>query len=430
VYGDYGGPIRRADGRVDVDATVARLKGLHVTTYAFLIWGWRYQAKPYYATDFEDLAAFLPAAARAGIEVWAYLPSPQEFERYAPPPCKGDFACWGTRLGQLAAAHSNLTTIVLDDCFSKPNAAKMTPEHVATMRSNARASRKDMQVYPIAYFTNAMLGLLRRDFTKAIDGIVFVDLHRTIDDQNKHLDDEVTQIDAVVKGTTTALVLHGADASAGAKAGDQASLSREVSVAASGPHTISFGEGDDLWGDSGKSAVPGGDGARVAQLLVNGRKVWERDVNTPAGPDETAGFQRHTLDVSSLVKPGGRALVTFRLLATRPQSNMPALDAVVYNVGFAGLSPDAAWKENLVGSGWSAAAEDRAYRNKANVLMVYANTVGTWTPDAAFISAGLNFGHNRVGSKLDGVITYLLDKTDTEPGSRYATVAALYGAWH
>jgi len=72
---------------------------------------------------------------------------------------------------------------------------------------------------------------------------VFVDLHRTIDDQNKHLDDEVTQIDAVVKGTTTALVLHGADG-ATVNAGDQASLSRKVTVGA-GPHTISFGAGVD-----------------------------------------------------------------------------------------------------------------------------------------------------------------------------------------
>ena len=35
---DYNSELRRADGRVDADATVTRLKELGVTTYYWLVW--------------------------------------------------------------------------------------------------------------------------------------------------------------------------------------------------------------------------------------------------------------------------------------------------------------------------------------------------------------------------------------------------------
>ncbi len=432
AFADYGAAIRRPDGRLDTGAMVARLQALRVTTYAFLIWGWRYQATPFYDTDFADLAAFLPAAARAGIKVWAYLPSPIELAMHAPPPCKGDYACWGTRLGKLAAEHGNLEAIVLDDMFSKPNAAKMTPAVVSEMRSNARANAPSLQVLPIAYFTNAMHGLLARDYTRAIDGVVFVNLNRSIDDTNLYLNDQLEQIDTVVKGTTTALSLHVA-ASANAKTGDRAALIQTVKVGA-GPHTISFGEGDDLFAKGDQPAVAGANGARMVQLLVNGNKAWERDLNMPPAPGETPGFQRHTIDVSHLVTPGRQASIVVRAVATREYAGVPGIDVELFGVSAQGLSlADGDWTDATSGGeGWSAAAARRAYKNKRNVMMIYANTLANgWTPDAAYISAGLNFAHNRMSTGLlDGVITYQLDKTDLSGGSRFATVSALYGAWH
>ena len=65
---DYDAELRRADGRVDTDAMVTRLKELGVTTYYWLIW--------HAPTDWDDLKLFLPKAREAGIEVWVYLVPP------------------------------------------------------------------------------------------------------------------------------------------------------------------------------------------------------------------------------------------------------------------------------------------------------------------------------------------------------------------
>src|SRR5678810_947966 len=67
---DYDAELRRPDGRVDTSAMVERLKALGVTTYYWLI--------AHAATDWDDLKLFLPDAANAHIEVWAYLVPPSE----------------------------------------------------------------------------------------------------------------------------------------------------------------------------------------------------------------------------------------------------------------------------------------------------------------------------------------------------------------
>ena len=64
-FADYDSEPRRADGHVDGEALLARLKELHVTTYYWLVWHAR--------TDWDDLKLFLPKAAEANIEVWVYL---------------------------------------------------------------------------------------------------------------------------------------------------------------------------------------------------------------------------------------------------------------------------------------------------------------------------------------------------------------------
>src|ERR1039458_8619573 len=63
-FADYDSEPRRADGHVDGDALLARLKELHVTTYYWLVWHAR--------TDWDDLKLFLPKAAQANLQVWVY----------------------------------------------------------------------------------------------------------------------------------------------------------------------------------------------------------------------------------------------------------------------------------------------------------------------------------------------------------------------
>ena len=69
-FADYDSEPRRADGHVDGDALLARLKELHVTTYYWLVW--------HAATDWDDLKLFLPKAAQANLQVWVYLVPPSE----------------------------------------------------------------------------------------------------------------------------------------------------------------------------------------------------------------------------------------------------------------------------------------------------------------------------------------------------------------
>src|SRR5262245_6829324 len=62
---DYDAELRQPDGRVDTEALAQRLKELGVSKYYWLIW--------HSTNDWEDLKLFLPKAALAHLEVWAYL---------------------------------------------------------------------------------------------------------------------------------------------------------------------------------------------------------------------------------------------------------------------------------------------------------------------------------------------------------------------
>src|ERR1035437_4380875 len=69
-FADYDSEPRLADGHVDSDQLLARLKELHVTTYYWLVWHAR--------TDWDDLKLFLPQAAQANIQGWVCLVPPTE----------------------------------------------------------------------------------------------------------------------------------------------------------------------------------------------------------------------------------------------------------------------------------------------------------------------------------------------------------------
>ncbi len=69
-FADYDSEPRLADGHVDGDTLLSRLKELHVTTYYWLVWHAR--------TDWDDLKLFLPKAAQANLQVWVYLVPPSE----------------------------------------------------------------------------------------------------------------------------------------------------------------------------------------------------------------------------------------------------------------------------------------------------------------------------------------------------------------
>jgi hypothetical protein len=434
VYADYGSPLRRPDGHIDTPGMIARLRALHATTYAFLLWGWRYQSTDHYDTDFDDLASdFLPAAERAGIDVWAYLASPTEMRMHAPPPCRADYVCWGDKLGALAAAHPNLREIVIDDFFSKPNAGVLTADYAERVRAAARAHTQGIGLFPVAYFTNAVHGLLRYDYASAIDGVIFVNLNRTVADTDRVLPDQLAQMNRVLREPVTALNLH-LPASNDLQTGDAISLSKPVTVGDGAPRTISFVEGDDLFAKGPTTpALEGANGTRMVQLLVNGNKVWERDLNAAPAPGETPGYQRRTVDVGAHVTPGRTATVTFRVIATGAHAGMPDIDVNVFDVSGSNVTFQGdPWKRAQYGDGdLQASAPVRDYRGKRNVLMVYASTLaGGWTPDTGYIVSNVTWAQPRIADgELDGVITYQLDKTSTAPSSTFGQLASLYAQY-
>src|ERR1039457_1385829 len=114
-FADYDSEPRLADGHVDSDQLLARLKELHVTTYYWLVWHAR--------TDWGDLKRFLPQAAQANIEIWVYLVQPPESA-----PKYGDLYCEPFRLdygrcaeeiARLSLQHTNLTGWVIDETRSE-----------------------------------------------------------------------------------------------------------------------------------------------------------------------------------------------------------------------------------------------------------------------------------------------------------------------
>src|SRR5262249_10528121 len=138
-----------------------RLGELHASTYAFLI------LQP---TDYDDLKnEFLPAAEQAGLEVWAYLVPPSELPT-SYPPCQGDYVCWATRIGQLAAAQPALTGMVMDDFLENPST--FTPQAVAAMMAHAHAFAPTLRFYAIGYHEQ-LAQWLARDFQGAVDGVIF-----------------------------------------------------------------------------------------------------------------------------------------------------------------------------------------------------------------------------------------------------------------
>jgi hypothetical protein len=138
-FADYDSEPRRADGHVDGDALLSRLKELHVTTYYWLVWHAR--------TDWDDLKLFLPKAAEANIEVWVYLVPPTE----SPPkegdlysePFRLDYGRWAEEIARLSLQHTNLTAWVIDDFYA--NHEFFTPAAVRDMQKRAKGECSEVK---------------------------------------------------------------------------------------------------------------------------------------------------------------------------------------------------------------------------------------------------------------------------------------------
>lgn len=164
ILADYNAELRGADGRVDCDLMVARLKELGVNTYFWLIW--------HAATDWDDLHTFLPKAAKAGINVWVYLVPPSESPPYAEwysEPFRLDYHRWAEEIARLSLKHPNLTAWVIDDFGG--NRSLYTPDYLREMQRRAKAINPRLGFLPLMYFPEITPGFVN-DYREVIDGVV------------------------------------------------------------------------------------------------------------------------------------------------------------------------------------------------------------------------------------------------------------------
>jgi hypothetical protein len=147
VLADYDAEIRestpRADGIVHVDtpATIARLQHEHVNTYSYLVW--------HQSTDWDDLInEFLPAAAKAEINVWVELVPPSEC---CSRPYAEDYLAWGSAIATLSKRFPNLTAWVIDDFAQNLSAPFFTPSFMAQLQTTTRAINPKLLFFPVLY---------------------------------------------------------------------------------------------------------------------------------------------------------------------------------------------------------------------------------------------------------------------------------------
>ncbi len=159
LVADYDNELRGPDGHVDVPLLVSQLKALGVNSYFFLVW--------HAPTDWDDLQAFLPAAQKAGIDVWAYLCPPSE-----PPPSAPfglDFVRWGEEIAGLSLRFPNLRAWVLDDFCA--NSAVLTPAYIGEIQRASRQINPELKFLPLMYFPEIHSEFMEA-YAPVIDGVV------------------------------------------------------------------------------------------------------------------------------------------------------------------------------------------------------------------------------------------------------------------
>jgi hypothetical protein len=292
-FADYDSEPRLANGRVDCDALLGRLKELHVTTYYWLVWHAR--------TDWDDLKLFLPKAAQANLQVWVYLvpPSespPKEGDLYSEP-YRLDYGRWAEEIARLSLQHTNLTGWVIDDFYA--NHAVFTPAAVRDMQKRAKGINPRLVFLPLMYF-----GEIRRpfveDYREVIDGVVvaYPQGRDDIDQAWAMLNDDASVIPGELSypwGTPSL-------------PGDFVRASLSAKVLPNAPQRLRFRERDDFTGTTS--------GYHFKQLLVNNAVAWEADV---AGGSNA--WREVTVDVTAAARGRTNLTIAFCLLEKKGVSN-------------------------------------------------------------------------------------------------------------
>lgn len=393
----YDAELRLGNGRVDIDGTLARLRQLGATTYYWFI-----GAAP---TDWDDLQLFLPKAADAGIEVWAYILPPRE----SPPspfggtfsePYRLDFPSWAQEIARLSLRHPNLTAWVIDDFYL--DHAFFTPDYVRAMQSKAKAINPHLAFVPIMYPTEVVRKNVE-PYRDILDGVIVAYLVDRAD---------IERVRAVLNGTdgpAPGEIRFPNDSAS--HAGDYAIISQSAAVDAGKPAVVRFRERDNY---TGKTA-----GYHLKQLLVDGHVVWEKDV---AGGD--TDWHDVSVDISAQVQGKTKVMLAFRLLDKQPVGNFGVIwrlaDLRASGLGLeADLRQVQKWQVAVQGdfeAGFGAAPAAPSERRRIPMIsMVAAQKLEFQGRHGAPATADRIAQLLRVSlqawqaGKCDGVVTYRLD---------------------
>lgn len=160
----------RDDGyyHVDTKRTISKLKKLNANTHYFLMW--------HSPSDWEDFTEeFLPAAQKAGIDVWAYVVPPSEChpDGWCSLPYKTDYVAWAKNIAELSVEFDVLKGWVIDDFVNASNSKTFTPEYMGQMQETADAINPDLQLGTVAYYKTAIKSSFYEQYAPFIDSVVF-----------------------------------------------------------------------------------------------------------------------------------------------------------------------------------------------------------------------------------------------------------------
>ena len=165
IHGSSGSAIFE-DGHVAVARTLDRLQGAHITTYLYEIYRSRARA------EWDDLPAFLDAAAARGISVLVYLFPPSESDA-AYLPFGFDYPRWAAELATLSLNHPALKGFTIDDFGENPGA--FPPDYARRMVRAARRHNPRFQFWPVFYYREIVgpNAAISKFDPGIIDGVIF-----------------------------------------------------------------------------------------------------------------------------------------------------------------------------------------------------------------------------------------------------------------
>jgi len=261
--GTMSGEVRSKDNRIDIKRTIDALVRMKVNTFYYLIWQDKH--------DWDDLPAFIDAAAKHGIEVWPYIIpwSETPLKKTAgwgySEPYKTDYVAWADAFGKLSLEHPNIVGYVIDDFYDNTLEERFTPNYVRQMVRAGQKINPKLKFCPLMYFQTPWVEFINR-FGNLVDGVVicYPKSEAGIRNAATYLTDR--------RHGPTAIVELGRHK--GAARGDGASITFDANMTDPNEAEISFyyDVTDDIEGNS--SSI-------YATVRIDGKTVWQAPYRRP-----------------------------------------------------------------------------------------------------------------------------------------------------